>query len=84
MRIIITVVGVGERRTGKTKKGKDYDVTPVSFTYEDANYSGVRASDSVVTPVVMKDIPTGCLTVGECYEVIGHYFNGNVQIDAFV
>lgn len=43
MRTTVTIVGVGERRTGKSKNGKAYDFVDVAFTYPDRNMEGVNA-----------------------------------------
>lgn len=48
MKTIVTIVGVGERRTGKGKNGKNYDIAQVAFTYPDTRIDGVNAGNCVV------------------------------------
>ncbi len=81
MRKFITIVGVGDRRSGvSAKTNKSYDFTPVYFTYEDQFVSGVKAA--------MTNVSQDCMCnytprVGDSIEVVMHTeLSGKVYIDA--
>ncbi len=45
MKTTITIVGVGERRSGISQKNnRPYDFTPVAFTYDDPYIAGLKAA----------------------------------------
>lgn len=48
MKTVVTIVGVGERRTGTGKNGKKYDIANVAFTYPDTRMEGVNAGNCVI------------------------------------
>lgn len=43
MKTQVTIVGVGERRTGTSKTGRQYDFVPVAFTFESRSMEGLNA-----------------------------------------
>lgn len=83
MRKVIKIVGVGERRQGVSSKGRDYDFTPVSFTYDMPNVKGSKAATCIVSQNAMLDyIPS----VGDEVEVVMRedYRTGAVYVDAIL
>ena len=84
MKTIITIVGVGERRYGVSKKsGKSYDFTPVAFTYEDPFFSptGVKAETVNVDQSALGDYKP---TEGDVVTVVMHNANYRTYIDAIL
>lgn len=82
MKKVITIVGVGSRRTGVSpKSGRGYDFTPVSFTYEDQLFDGVKAETVNVDQTALGDfIPK----IGDQIEVVMHVANYRTYIDAVI
>ena len=83
MRKVITIVGVGDRRQGVSAKGREYDFTPVSFTYEMPWTKGLRASTCNINQDAMPDyIPS----IGDQVEVVlrEDYRTGAVYVDAIL
>lgn len=82
MKKIITIVGVGNRRSGtSTKSGKGYDFTPISFTYEDEMVTGVRAETVNVDQSSLGEyVPA----VGDQVEAVMHVANYRTFIDAII
>ena len=81
MRTNIKVVGIGTRISGTSKKtGKNYDFTPVSIVFPDGRTAGYRAETvNVNTP----ELPVN-LCVDTEYDVVLHYSNNQLYIDAFL
>lgn len=82
MRKYINILGVGRRMSGTGKNsGKPYDFTPVSFTYDDAYTTGLKAATV--------NISADCLCgyephIGESVEVVMHedFKSGRIFVDA--
>lgn len=83
MRKVITIVGVGDRRQGTSAKGREYDFTPVSFTYEMPWTQGLRAATCNVSQDAMPGY-TPC--IGDEVEVVMRedYRTGAVYVDAIL
>lgn len=82
MRKQITLVGIGERRQGVSKAtNKPYDFTPVSFTFEDGLFRGVRAVTVNVVPDVF---PPELMEVGGHYDAVLHNSNYQIYLDAVI
>jgi hypothetical protein len=78
----VTVVGVGTRRTGKSKEtGRPYDFVPVAITYEDPSMNGVRA-ETVNVPGAMYDERP--IYTGEFLTVFMHMQNFRTVIDGIL
>ena len=70
MKKIINVVGVGRRMTGTARNsGNPYDFTPVSFTFEDTDFRGLRcATVNIDAESLGGHVPS----VGDTLEVVMH------------
>lgn len=82
MRCNATIVGIGKRRTGTSKAGKNYDFVPVAITYQDpqdADFEGVKAE------TINVDFPTfnaSDLAVGDTVDAVMHFQNYKLYLDA--
>lgn len=83
MRKVITIVGVGDRRQGVSAKGRKYDFTRVSFTYEMPWTKGLRAATSNISQDAMLDYTPA---IGDQVEVVMRedYRTGAVYVDAIL
>ena len=83
MRKVITIVGVGDRRQGVSAKGREYDFTPVSFTYEMPWTKGLRAATCNISQDSMLDYTPA---IGDEVEVVMRedYRTGAVYVDAIL
>lgn len=82
MRKEITIVGVGETKTGKSEKtGREYCFTPISFTYEDVYTNGVAAQTVNVDSSALGDYVPG---IGDVVEAVMHTKNFRIYIDAIL
>lgn len=82
MKKYITIVGVGRRMAGVGKKScQPYDFTPLSFTFDDPKFSGVRCATVNVSQECMGDFIPG---VGEVVEAVMHedFSSGRLYVDA--
>lgn len=80
----ITIVGVGERKSGTSKNtGKAYDFVPVSFTFEDPYEStcGVLASTHAIPG---KDFEKNPVYVGDVHDAFLTQYKGQWQIGAIL
>ena len=67
MRKTIQIVGVGERKTGVSKRnGKEYDFTEFAFTYEDGFFRGHKAEVCAFDQTMIADKTIG---VGDILDV---------------
>ena len=83
MRKEITIVGIGDRRQGTSAKGRNYDFTPISFTYEDPWTRGLKAATSKVDQDCMPDYTPA---IGDTVEAVMRedYRSGAVFIEAIL
>ena len=84
MRKYITIVGVGRRMAGVGKKsGQNYDFTPLSFTFDDPRFTGVRCATVNVNQDAMGEFKPG---VGELVEAVMHedFSSGRLYVDAIL
>lgn len=78
----VTVVGVGARRTGKSKEsGRSYDFVPVAITYEDPQMNGVKAETVNVQGAIFDERP---IYTGELLTVFMHTQNFRTVIDGIL
>lgn len=83
MRKVIKIVGLGDRRQGVSAKGREYDFTPVSFTYEMPRTKGYRAVTCNINQEAMADYTPA---IGDEVEVVMRedYRTGAVYVDAIL
>ena len=82
MRARAKVVGIGERKSGTSKKGNAYDFTPFHLVYSDKNVEGVAATCTNVDQSILDCIPMP--KVNDEIEVFCHFYNGNMSIDGIL
>ena len=83
MRSYITIVGLGQRKSGVSQKtNKPYDFQPVSFTYDDPNTVGQKAATSNIAGPDIDAL--GGLKIGQVYDVVWHPFKNSVIVDALL
>ena len=83
MRSNITVVGLGQRKTGYSEKTQsNYDFQPVSFTYDDKYTTGQKAATANISGEEIDAL--GGLKIGQVYDVVWHPFKNSVIIDALL
>lgn len=84
MRKFINVVGVGLRKTGVAKNGRNYDFVPVSFTYED----DYKQTDGLLAETVNVSGPmfesAAPIQPGDTLDVVMHTANYRIFIDAIL
>ena len=66
MRANIKIVGVGQRRYGTAQSGRSYDFTPLSFVFEDQQFTGYRAA---TVNVDAKSLGGYVPAVGDTYDI---------------
>lgn len=70
MKKIINVVGVGRRMAGTARNsGNPYDFTPVSFTFEDSEFRGLRCATVNIDKETLGEYTP---SVGDSVEVVMH------------
>lgn len=81
MRAKVKIVGVGQRRSGKSQSGRSYDFTPLSFVFEDKQFTGYRAATVNVDAQSL-----GCYVpaVGESYDFVFHFADNRIFVDAVI
>lgn len=83
MRANITVVGLGQRRTGVSKNtNKPYDFQPVSFLYDDQYTTGQKAATANFAGSDVDAV--GGMNIGQEYDVVFHFYNNQPIIDALL
>ena len=82
MRTNIKIVGLGKRMIGTSKTGKEYDFTPVSFTYPDGYTTGVKAVTCNVSGDMIDAV--GGLQIDTEYDAVIHTVNRNTYVDAIL
>ena len=82
MRTKAKVVGIGERRSGVSKKGRAYDFTPFHLVYEDKNTEGFAVAVSNVDQSILDAIPMP--HVNDDIEIFCHFYNGSMTVDGIL
>lgn len=83
MRSNITIVGLGQRRTGYSEKTQsNYDFQPVSFTYDDKYTTGQKAATANISGEEIDAV--GGLKIGQEYEAVWHSIKNQVIVDALL
>lgn len=81
MRANIKIVGVGQRRYGTAQSGRSYDFTPLSFVFEDQQFTGYRAA---TVNVDAKSLGGYVPVVGDTYDTVFHFADNRMFIDAIL
>lgn len=79
MRTKAKIVGIGERKSGVSKKGKKYDFTPFHLIFEDRDTEGLAAACTLVDQSILDAIPLP--KINDEVEIFFHFYNGNMTID---
>lgn len=82
MRCNVKIVGIGKRRSGTSKAGRDYDFVPVSILFqdpEDHEFKGERAETLNVT---FRQFNDSDMALGDTLDVVMHWQNYALQLDA--
>lgn len=83
MRANITVVGLGKRMTGTSKKNnKPYDFQAVSFLFDDQFTTGQKAATANFSGSDVDAV--GGMNIGQEYDVVMHFYNNQPIIDALL
>ena len=82
MRTTAKVVGIGERKSGTSKKGRNYDFTPFHLIYADKNTEGYAAASTTVDQSILEAIPMP--KVNDEIEIFCHFYNGSMTIDGIL
>ena len=78
----VMVIGMGLRRAGTSKKGNAYDFIPMTFSYTDKSFEGVRAFEVNVDSAELETVPGLC--IGEEITVYCHEQNFQMRLDGIV
>lgn len=82
MRTKAKVVGIGERKAGTSKKGRNYDFTPFHLIYPDKNTEGWAAACTNVDQSILDAIPMP--KVNDEIEIFCHFYNGSMSVDGIL
>ena len=82
MRIKAKIVGMGERKSGTSKKGRAYDFTPFHLVYEDKNTEGFAVAIANVDQSILDPIPLP--KVGDEAVIFCHFYNGSMTVDGIL
>lgn len=82
MRIKAKVVGIGERKSGTSKKGRKYDFTPFHLVYPDKNTEGYAVANANVDQSILDAIPMP--KINDEVEIFCHFYNGNMSVDGIL
>ena len=82
MRTTAKVVGIGARKSGTSKKGRNYDCTPFHLIYPDKNTEGYAAACTNVDQSILDAIPMP--KVNDEIEIFCHFYNGSMTVDGIL
>lgn len=82
MRITAKVAGIGERKSGVSKKGRAYDFTPFHLVYPDRNTDGYAVACANVDQSILDAISMP--KINDEVEVFCHFYNGNMTVDGIL
>lgn len=77
----ITIVGIGDRKSGVSKAGRAYAFTPVHYTRKDQRVSGLVAESANIDDETLSKCR---LELGKTYEAVTHYANFHTYVDAIL
>lgn len=82
MRKLVQVLGVGQRKTGVSKRTRQpYDFMEVSFGFPDSGFDGLRCETVTVDTALLGD---RVLATGETVDAVYHQSNFKTYIDAIL
>ena len=76
------IVGIGERKSGTSKKGRSYDFTPFHLVYPDKATDGLAAACANVDQSILDAIPMP--KVNDEVDLFCHFYNGSMTIDGIL
>ena len=83
MRTIAKVVGIGARKSGiSNKTHRAYDFTPFHLIYKDKSVEGAAAAAPLVDQSVLD--PISLPKVGDEIDIVCHFVNGSMTVDAIL
>lgn len=83
MRAIAKVVGIGLRKSGTSQKtNRAYDFTPFHLIYKDKNTEGCAAASPLVDQSILDPVPMP--KVGDEIDIVFHFVNGTMTVDAIL
>ena len=82
MRIKAKIIGMGERKSGTSKKGRAYDFTPFHLVYEDKNTEGFAVATANVDQSILDPIPLP--KVNDEIDLFCHFYNGSMTVDGIL
>lgn len=82
MRCNVTIVGIGKRRSGTSKAGKNYDFVPVAINYQDPGEPEFKGCKAETLNVDFKTFNDSDLAVGDTVDAVMHYQNYRLYLDA--
>lgn len=75
----VKIIGIGKRRQGVSKNGREYDFTPVAFAYEEPGFEGhVCATCNVGQSVLNTAEP---VKVGQEREFYTYFANYRMNVN---
>ena len=83
MRTVAKVVGIGARKSGiSNKTNRPYDFTPFHLIYKDKGTEGAAAASPLVDQSILDPIPLP--KIGDEIDIVYHFANGNMTVDAIL
>lgn len=82
MRIRAKIVGIGERKSGTSNKGRQYDFTPFNLIYPDKNTEGYAAACANVDQSILDAIDMPKLN--DEVDIFCHFYKGSMTIDGIL
>ena len=82
MRKTVQIMGIGQRKTGNSKRtGKPYDFTEISIGYDAPGYCGQCCETVSVDASLLDGV---VLSPGEVIDIVCHQYNFKTVIDAIL
>lgn len=82
MRKTVQILGVGQRKSGNSKKsGKPYDFQEISIAYDSPGFAGLRCETITVDSNIIGERQ---FVSGEVVDMVFHQFNFKTYIDAIL
>lgn len=82
MRKDVTVLGIGQRKAGISKKsGKKYDFTDVAIGYDSDGFIGMKCETLAFDTEMFQEKN---VSVGDVLDLVFHQFNSKTYVDAIL
>lgn len=82
MRKTVQIMGIGQRKSGTSKKtGKPYDFLEISIGYDSPGFTGLRCETICISSSL---IGATELVPGEFVDIVSHEYNFKTYIDAIL